>query len=317
MHPISHTHHSPPFRNPIPSAPRPHLLGLKGLLNPPTRFIYCLYSVFFSFLTPNALFPGTFVFFVVLNVAKPIIFRIRAISGSESTSMAVVELGLVVGDLVPLVPLVAGGGLSAMEVWGLRSKFDRAGFRGSAGGWGFGGGGFVVGFRGWVLAGVAFDNGSPGGERVRVEGLSLRGGERERVRWRVSSLTYQYILAHSSRSPFCSPRRDLCLSLLVVRSLSLLSLSPPLSPFLYLPPPLSRDRLLSRLFSVLSLDLDLRLPSSRRWSRSLLSLLSRPFLVSLAELYLRSVSVALEAFRSHITELSVRFARFAGGSAIG
>ena len=68
----------------------PYLLGLRGLLNPPTRFMYCRYSVFFSFLTAYTLFPGTFVFCVVLNVAKPIVFRNRAVSGSESTSMAAV-----------------------------------------------------------------------------------------------------------------------------------------------------------------------------------------------------------------------------------
>lgn len=28
-----------------------YLLGLSGLLKPPRRFMYCLYSVFFSFLT--------------------------------------------------------------------------------------------------------------------------------------------------------------------------------------------------------------------------------------------------------------------------
>ena len=61
-------------------------LGLSGLLNPPTRFMYCLYSVFFSFRTAYTSFPGTFVFFVVLNPAKPIMARICAISGSESSS---------------------------------------------------------------------------------------------------------------------------------------------------------------------------------------------------------------------------------------
>jgi hypothetical protein len=92
--------------------------------------------------------------------------------------MAVVGLESVGGDLIPFV---AGGELSAMDVWGLRSGFGRDGFRGSVGGRDFGGGGFVVGFRGCVLAGVTFDSGSRGGERARVGGLSLRGGERERV----------------------------------------------------------------------------------------------------------------------------------------
>ncbi len=198
--------------------------------------------------------------------------------------MAVAEVGLVGGDLMPFV---AGGGESAMDVWGLRSEFGRARFRGSVGGRGVEGGGLVVGFRGWLLAGTALEGRLRGGDRVRVGGLSLRDGERERVRWRGSSGSQSIeILAQSLECLVCSPRRDLCLSLLVVRSLSFLFLSPPLSPFLYLPLSLSRDRLLFRRFSAFSLDLDLRLPSSRPWYRSLSSLLSRPLLISLAVLFL-------------------------------
>ena len=58
--------------------------GLSGLLKPPTRFMYCLYSVFFSFLTAyNLSLPGTFVFFVDLNVANPIIFCICSCNSSS------------------------------------------------------------------------------------------------------------------------------------------------------------------------------------------------------------------------------------------
>ena len=45
-----------------------------------------------------------------------------------------------------LMPFVAEGGLSAMDVWGLRSECDRSGFRGSVSGIVCGGGGLVVGF---------------------------------------------------------------------------------------------------------------------------------------------------------------------------
>ena len=75
--------------------------------------------------------------------------------------------------------LVAGGGVSAMDVWGLRSDCGRSGFRGSVEDRG---GGLVVGFRGWVFEEAALDEGPLGGDRVRTGGLSLRGGERERVR---------------------------------------------------------------------------------------------------------------------------------------
>lgn len=140
------------------------------------------------------------------------------------------------------------------------------------------------------------------------------------------------------------PRRDRCLSQLVLRLLSLFSRSSPLSPFLCLPPSrsrdllllllpslslsLSRERLLSRRFSTLSLDRERCRRSSRPWYRSRSSRLSlssglsrsprfsRVLPPSLVERGLCSVSVARVEFRSHIAELSVRLARFAGGSAI-
>jgi hypothetical protein len=65
------------------------LVGLSGLLNPPTRFMYCLYSVFLSFLTPyNLSFPGTFVFFVLLNPTKPINLFIAVSSSSPGSITA-------------------------------------------------------------------------------------------------------------------------------------------------------------------------------------------------------------------------------------
>ena len=73
--------------------------------------MYCLYSVFFSFLTPNTLFPLTLVFFVDLKPAKPISRCISGISVSESTSIFVgVALPLVEEGLVELegVPFVLG-----------------------------------------------------------------------------------------------------------------------------------------------------------------------------------------------------------------
>lgn len=72
----------------ISSSVLPHplshnLVGLKGLLNPPTRFMYCRYSVFLSFLTPyNLSFPGTFVFLVLLKPTKPITLFIAVSSSS-------------------------------------------------------------------------------------------------------------------------------------------------------------------------------------------------------------------------------------------
>ena len=68
----------------MPQATYPPLVGLSGRLNPPTRFMYCLYSVFFSFLTPYTLFPGTFVCFVVLNPTNPIAILIAFVSSSSS-----------------------------------------------------------------------------------------------------------------------------------------------------------------------------------------------------------------------------------------
>jgi hypothetical protein len=65
-----------------------HSEGLSGRLNPPTRFIYCLYSVFFSFLTPYIWLPGTFLLCVVLKPVKPIIFLSRASSSSSSIAIA-------------------------------------------------------------------------------------------------------------------------------------------------------------------------------------------------------------------------------------
>lgn len=59
--------------------------GLSGRLKPPIRFMYCLYSVFFSFRTPYTSFPGTCVFFVLLNRLKPMYFRMTASISSSST----------------------------------------------------------------------------------------------------------------------------------------------------------------------------------------------------------------------------------------
>ena len=63
-----------------------YLDGLSGLLKPPIRFMYCRYSVFFSFRTPYTLLPLTLVFFVDLKPANPIIRLKAAVSGSESSS---------------------------------------------------------------------------------------------------------------------------------------------------------------------------------------------------------------------------------------
>lgn len=60
--------------------------GLNGRLNPPTRFMYWRYSVFFSFLIPPALFPGTRVFFVVPKPPKPIMACIALSPSSSSTT---------------------------------------------------------------------------------------------------------------------------------------------------------------------------------------------------------------------------------------
>jgi len=93
--------------------PAHYRLGLSGLLKPPTRFIYCLYSVFFSFPIPYTLFPFTFVFFVDLNPVKPIAFRIAATSGSESTS---ISSGGASGSTAAEVPFVGfEGGIGDLE----------------------------------------------------------------------------------------------------------------------------------------------------------------------------------------------------------
>lgn len=199
-------------------------LGLNGLLNPPTRFIYCLYSVFFSFRTPYTLLPFTFVFFVDLNPVKPIARRISAISGSESRSISSLE-GL---GAVPLVGLEDGGG----EGEG-RGAFCEE--RGPVGG--------AVG-RGGCLGGGLMDLGGleeRGGVRVRVrvEVGSLRG-EADRLRVRLdggSSGRGVSISVHVEVDAMHSPRLGLCLCLLLLLSLSLLSLTPFRSP--------SRCRLLS------------------------------------------------------------------------
>ena len=63
-----------------PPAPSSHRVGLRGLLKPPARFMYCLHSAFLSFRTPYTSFPGTFVFFVDRKAPKPIVLRISALS---------------------------------------------------------------------------------------------------------------------------------------------------------------------------------------------------------------------------------------------
>jgi hypothetical protein len=62
--------------------------GLNGRLNPPVRFMYCLYFVDFSLRTADTLLPGIFLFCVVLKVEKPIIFRSNASSLSSPSSAA-------------------------------------------------------------------------------------------------------------------------------------------------------------------------------------------------------------------------------------
>lgn len=115
-------------------------------------------------------------------------------------------------------------------------------------------------------------------ERVLVEEGLERVGERDRERWRSvrrgggSSAKLSDEPRSTTGDLHIIPRRDRCLSRLVLRLLSLLSRSSVLSPFLCLPPSLSRDlllllrpslslsfsrsreRLLSRRFSFLSLD---------------------------------------------------------------
>ncbi len=143
---------------------RPHhsRLGLNGLLNPPTRFMYCRYSVFFSLRTPDTSFPGTFVFFVVLNPPNPIVFRIIAPSGSSSASVST----CIFSASSPPPFESAAGFDEGCEGAGLASLWLLAGLEGS---WGFA------------------TRAARGGERARVFVLVLvpfRAGERERVRCR-------------------------------------------------------------------------------------------------------------------------------------
>lgn len=251
---IAHT------RLPPPHTP-PYRLGLNGLLNPPTRFIYCLYSVFFSFRTPYTLFPFTLVFFVDLNPVNPIALRISATSGSDSASRSIRSVfpggfDCAVEAVVVVAPLASPLGL---------------GEEGRAGGGAFEGGalaerGPVGGAR---LEGGLGDRGGldgRGGERARgrVVVWSFRG-ERERSS---ASSGSALAVSFSCLESVYQPRRDRCFSRLLLRSLSLRSLAPSRSSSLCLRPPLSlewlrslrafsgrsRDRLLSRR---LSLDLDL------------------------------------------------------------
>ncbi len=78
-------------------------------MNPPTRFIYCRYSVFFSLRTAYTLFPGTLVFLVVRNRANPFICRSNATSGSESSSISV-DAGADSAGAVAVVDVAAVGG---------------------------------------------------------------------------------------------------------------------------------------------------------------------------------------------------------------
>lgn len=138
--------------------------------------MYCLYSVFFSFLIPDTLFPFTLVFLVDLNPVNPIASRISAISGSESKSTSMASFSLFLGgtveEAVPLAwPLgfgdevLAGGG--AFEGGGLVERGPVGGAR-------------SVGVPGRGLRDEK-SVGARGGVRVlvRVEVWSFRG-ERER-----------------------------------------------------------------------------------------------------------------------------------------
>lgn len=132
--------------------------------------MYCRYSVFFSFRTAYTSFPGTFVFFVLLKLANPIIRRIIAASGSESSSTSIFEgasaaLGL--AGVEEVVPLVFGKGVVALGPFGAALV----------------GGGErdvrddLVGPEGGGL-----DDEPGGGERVRIDALGSRAGDRERER---------------------------------------------------------------------------------------------------------------------------------------
>ena len=133
--------------------------------------MYCLYSVFFSFLTAYTLFPGTFVFFVDLKPANPIIFRIIASSGSSSsTSFASFDF---VPFVVFKVSICILSGPAAIVVL----AFGPAG-------------GFELGWEGPVE--VCFGGGlcdfleasirGLGGEEGMRALVPLRAGERDRVR---------------------------------------------------------------------------------------------------------------------------------------
>lgn len=221
--------------------------------------MYCLYSVFFSFRTPYTSFPGTFVFFVVLNPPNPIIFRIIASSGSSSAFAPLVSTCIFSASLPPFVS--AGGFDEGCDDTGLASLRLLAGLE--------------------VSCGLA-TRGPRGGERARVLVLvPFRAGERERVRClsdlgggssrSVSPLVHSYLGGVDDHKPL----RDRWRSRLAVRSRSLRSLpsrpclSLSLSLSLSLPPPLDRgsplslDRLRSRRLSIVSRDLDRRLRSSR------------------------------------------------------
>lgn len=141
---------------------------------------------------------------------------------------------------------------------------------------------------------------------------------------RVSSQYTGLYFAMKASLERCLPLRDLCLSLsrsrslLTLLSLSLLSL--PSRALLCLPVSPSLERLLSFRFSSLSRDLDLYRRSPRPYplSFSLSSRLSRPLAASWLPFGGGSLSEVFEgrSLRSHIAELSVRFARLEGGGSV-
>jgi len=220
-----------------PTSPSTYRLGLNGLLNPPTRFIYCLYSVFFSFRIPDTLFPFTFVFFVDLNPVNPIAFLIAAISGSESTSISFVEAfgsGVTEAPLVTFEVPFAGGRGDLDDGGGMAEP------RGPVGG-APGRGLSAAGLWGGLRDRVRPDERGGVRMRVRAGGLSLRG-EAERLRGRSgrldggSSVERISNIHHSFGDMYdlYKPLRDLCLSLLLLRSSCRLSLAPSLPPSLSL-----------------------------------------------------------------------------------
>ena len=175
-----------------------------------------------------------------------------AISGSESgvsgsEGLVVFEdlaEGLAVGVAEVVVPF--GGVGSSMDI--LLGGADRVLALGAEGG-----------FEERVL--VADVVGLRSGERTRVLVPLVRCGDRERERERVLCLSERVGGSSLFVSVLCCsllgrcgmanlPLRDLCLSRLLLLSLSRLSLpSRPLSPFLCRPLSRSRDRLRSLLFS--------------------------------------------------------------------